>query len=101
VQLYGIAGFGFGGAHLDSGQQPNGQPLLRDENYSYVGGQLGVGLEGRLTRHFALGADLLGFLRARNDRHAAQNPEFVDPRTGRTTNTSGGGLLRLGATFYW
>ena len=101
VQVYGIAGFGFGAAQLDSGLQPNGQPVLRDEHYSYVGMQLGIGLEGRITRHFALGADLIGFLRWRNDRHAAQNPEFIDPRTGRTTNESGGGLLRLGATFYW
>jgi hypothetical protein len=101
VQLYGIAGFGAGAAYLDSGLRPDGQPVLRDETYSYVGMQLGLGVEGRVTRHFALGADLLGFLRWRNDRHASRNPEFVDPDTGRTTNTSGGGLLRLGATFYW
>jgi hypothetical protein len=101
VQLYGIAGFGFGAAYLDSGLQPDGQPVLRDETYRYAGGQLGLGVEGRVTRHFALGADLIGFLRWRTDRHAAQNPEFIDPATGRTTNTSGGGLLRLGATFYW
>jgi len=44
---------------------------------------------------------LIGFLRWRTDRHAADNPEFVDPVTHQTTNTSGGGLLRLGATFYW
>jgi len=101
VQLYGIAGFGVGAAFLDSGVRSDGQPVLRDETYAYVGGQLGVGLEGRLTRHFALGADLIGFLRWRNDRHAWREPEFVDPDTGKTTNTSGGGLLRLGATFYW
>ena len=88
-------------AQLDSGLQPNGLPVLRDEHYSYFGSQLGIGVEGRITRHFAIGADLIGFLRWRTDRHAAQNPEFIDPVTGRTTNTSGGGLLRLGATFYW
>lgn len=101
VQLYGIAGFGGGAAFLDSGTTAEGLPVLRDENYTYAGGHLGVGLEARVTRHFALGADLIGFLRWRNDRHAADNPEFVDPATGRSTNTSGGGLLRLGATFYW
>jgi hypothetical protein len=101
VQLYGIAGFGFGAAFLDSGLQANGQPVLRDETYRYVGAQLGIGVEGRVTRHFALGADLIGFLRWRTDRGAAQNPEFVDPASGRSTNSSGGGLLRLGATFYW
>jgi hypothetical protein len=101
VQLYGIAGLGGGTAFLDSGTTAEGLPVLRDETYSYVGGHIGIGVEGRVTRHFALGADLIGFLRWRNDRHATDNPEFVDPATGRTTNTSGGGLLRLGATFYW
>jgi hypothetical protein len=48
-----------------------------------------------------LGGDLLGFLRERQDRDAEEQPEFVDPVTHRTSNTSGGGLIRLGATFYW
>ncbi len=101
VQLYGIVGFGFGAAFLDSGVAADGQPVLRDETYSYRGGQLGVGVEGRVTRHFALGADLIGFLRWRADRGRGSEPEFVDPVTHRTSNTSTGGLLRLGATFYW
>lgn len=101
VQLYGLAGFGFGAAYLDSGVAADGRPVLNDERYRYFGGQLGIGVEGRVTRHFALGADLIGFLRWRTDRHADRNPEFVDPVSGRTTNTSSGGLLRLGATFYW
>ncbi len=101
VQVYGLAGFGLGAAYLDSGLASDGRPVLRDETYAYVGGQLGLGVEGRLTRHFALGADLVGFLRWRNDRDARREPEFVNPATGRSTNTSGGGLLRLGATFYW
>jgi len=101
VQLYGIAGFGGGVAFLDSGTLPSGEPVLRDETYTYVSAQLGVGVEGRITRHFALGADLIGFLRTRTDRHADRNPEFVDPVTGEVTNDSGGGLVRLGATFYW
>ena len=101
VQLYGIAGLGFGAAFLDSGVAADGLPVLRDETYAYTGGQLGVGVEGRVTRRFALGADLIGFLRWRTDRRAGDEPEFVDPVSGRTTNTSGGGLLRLGATFYW
>lgn len=101
VQLYGIVGLGFGAALLDSGTTAQGEPLLRDETYSYAGGQLGFGIEARVTRHFALGADLMGFLRWRRDPHAADNPEFIDPLTGRTTNTSAGGLVRLGATYYW
>ncbi len=101
VQVYGVAGFGVGQAYLDSGLQDDGRPVLRDERYSYFGAQVGVGVEARVTRHFAFGGDLIGFLRGRTDRRADRNPEFIDPVTGRTTNTSGGGLLRLGATFYW
>ena len=100
LQLYGIAGFGGGGAYLDS-SAPSGQRVLRDEKYSYFGVHLGFGLEARITRHFVLGGDLIGFVRGRNDRNADENPEFVDPVTHRTTNTSGGGLVRLGATYYW
>jgi hypothetical protein len=66
-----------------------------------VGAQLGFGVEARITRQFVLGGDLLGFLRERQDRDADEQPEFVDPVTHRTTNTSGGGVIRLGATFYW
>lgn len=95
VQIYGLAGFGVGGAYLDSGGR------LRDETYAYVGLQGGFGLEARITRHFAAGGDLIGFVRERNDRNASENPEFVDPVTHRSTNSSGGGLVRLGATFYW
>jgi hypothetical protein len=101
VQLYGIAGFGAGLAYLEGGTTADGLPVLHDQRYSYLGMQLGFGLEGRVTRHFALGGDLVGFLRSRTDRFADDNPEFVDPDTHRTTNTSGGGLVRLGATFYW
>jgi len=93
VQLYGLAGFGLGGAWVESD--------VRDATYAYVGVQLGFGVEARITRHFALGGDLLGFVRERSDRNARSRPEFVDPVTQRATNTSGGGLVRLGATFYW
>jgi hypothetical protein len=93
VQLYGLAGVGLGGAWVESD--------LRAATYAYVGVQLGFGVEARITRHFALGGDLLGFVRERSDRNARRRPEFVDPVTRRATNTSGGGLVRLGATFYW
>jgi hypothetical protein len=101
VQIYGLAGFGIGGAYIDSSSPSGDYRRLRDETYSYVGVQAGFGVEGRVTKHFALGGDLIGFVRERNDRNAAENPEFIDPVTHRTTNGSGGGLIRLGATFYW
>lgn len=101
IQLYGLVGFNGAAAFLDSGTTASGQPVLRDETYTYLGGHLGVGVEGRVTRHFVLGADLIGFLRSRRDRGAREDPEFIDPETHEVTNTSGGGLLRLGMTFYW
>jgi hypothetical protein len=93
LQLYGLAGFGVGGAWVGSGSS--------ETTYAYVGLHLGFGVEARITRHFVLGGDLLGFVRERNDRHADRRPEFIDPETNRTTNTSGGGLVRLGATYYF
>jgi hypothetical protein len=100
VQIYGLAGFGLGAAYIDS-SSASGTRRLRDETYAYVGLQGGFGLEARITRHFAAGGDLIGFVRERNDENASENPEFVDPVTHRSTNSSGGGLVRLGATFYF
>jgi hypothetical protein len=68
--------------------------------YTYFGGQGGIGLELRLSRKFALNIDALGFIRKRTDDNQRQ-PEYVDTNTGKTTNTSGGGLFRGGMTFWW
>ena len=42
---------------------------------------------------------MVGFVRGRTDSAADRNPEFVDEVTGRTSNTSGGGLMRVGIAF--
>jgi hypothetical protein len=55
----------------------------------------------RVSRSIALGGDIVGFIRGRTDDQASTVPEFEDPNTHRATNTSGGGLIRVGATFYW
>lgn len=68
-------------------------------DYGYFGGQVGAGLELRLSQHFALNGDLRGFLRGRIDTNDPE-PEFTH-EDGRTTNTSGGVYGRLGATFYF
>jgi opacity protein-like surface antigen len=80
-------------------------------DYTYFGGQLGAGLEFRLSKRLAFNVDVLGFVRSRTDidkngRHGKDKdsdklPEFMDPDTGRTSNTSGGGLFRGGLTFWW
>jgi opacity protein-like surface antigen len=95
AQVYLLAGFGFASAHAHD----DFQGVSYD--YSYFGGQVGAGLELRLSRHFALNADIRGFIRGRTDDQAAAHPEFVDPTTGQTTNTSAGALLTAGATFYF
>ena len=78
--------------HLEEGALPNTE-------YDYFGGHGGIGLEFRLSRRVALNIDALGFIRNRTDDDP--RPEFVDPETGRTTNTSGGGMFRGGISFYW
>jgi|CZKU01.1.fsa_nt_gi opacity protein-like surface antigen len=94
AQLYLLAGFGLSGAHVtsDSGSV--------DQHYTYFGGQIGAGLEIRLSRSFALNLDLRGFVRGRTDRMAQSQPEFTSA-DGRTTNTSGGGLITGGMTIYF
>ncbi len=102
VQVYALGGLGLSGANV-TGAPRSGQASFNshDEHYSYFGGQLGFGAEVRLSRRVAISGDIVGFVRGRTDDHADRAPEFIDPDTHRATNTSGGGLLRLGATFYW
>ncbi len=103
VQFYLI-----GGAHLSQAQvrSDSSHPLLdpMDDgkygaDYSYFGGQGGVGLEFRLGRRVGLHFDTLAFIRKRTDD--GPKPEYVDVATGRTTNTSAGLLFRGGLNFWW
>lgn len=91
LQVYTLAGFGLSGARVEGAAS----------SYGYFGAQLGIGVEARLARSVAVGVDVLGFVRGRTDDRSAYEPEFVDPATQRTTNSSGGGLMRAGLTFYW
>jgi hypothetical protein len=106
VQVYALGGLGFSGASVNRRnvtELSDGGLVESEERveYSYFGGQLGMGLEFRIGKRTALNVDVLGFVRGRTDERARTEPEFIDPETGRTTNTSGGGLLRGGITFYW
>jgi opacity protein-like surface antigen len=92
AQLYLLAGFGGSGAHVTSGSI--------DQHYGYFGGQIGAGLELRLSRNFALDIDVRGFIRGRTDQLSQSQPEFTST-DGRSTNTSGGGLLTGGMTIYF
>ena len=99
AQVYLLGGFGWSGAHVQSRDYVYTTNYI-DDHYTYFGGQAGIGLELRFSRHFALNGDIRGFIRGRVDDQAQYKPEFTDG-TGRSTNTSGGGLLTLGATFYF
>lgn len=90
-QFYGVLGAGFSWAHTE------GVRGARDN--TYAGGEAGVGVEWRLSRFFALNLDARFFLRERIDDNP--NPEFVDPATGASTDTSAGVRTQLGMTFYF
>jgi len=103
AQVYLLGGFGWSAAHLSDGCSSSSSGFYANycvDSYSYFGGQAGVGLELRLSRHLALNADLRGFIRGRIDGAADIHPEFRNS-SGQTTNTSGGGLLTAGMTFYF
>jgi hypothetical protein len=94
VQLYLLGGIGFSSAYVRYADRSTA-------HFSYVALDGGVGAEFRLTSHVAIDADVVGFVRGRTDSEASLYPEFVEPGTGRTTNASGGALLRLGLAYYW
>ncbi|HWL84904.1 MAG TPA: outer membrane beta-barrel protein, partial [Polyangiaceae bacterium] len=102
VQLYFPIGVDWSVAKINTedGDRWTGNGLP-DTTYHYFGGHAGIGIEFRVARHFALNLTLLGFVRGRTDSNADSNPEFVDPNTGRKTNTSGGGLVQGGMTIYF
>jgi opacity protein-like surface antigen len=103
AQFYLIGGMNYSHAQVKS---DFGSPLLTQQDdgtfgadYTYFGGHGGLGLELRLSRHVAINIDGIGFGRKRIDN--GKLPEFYDAQTGRTTNTSGGGIFRGGVTFWW
>ncbi len=96
AQLYLVGGIGWSSATVRDDSTSSSQ----DVKYGYFGGQAGIGLELRMARNFALNFDMRGFIRGRTDSKAREEPEFRDA-TGRTTNTSGGGIFTLGMTFYF
>ena len=100
AQFYFLAGFGWQGARVTRDTQALDSMGSYENNYSYFGMQGGFGMEFRVAKHFALNLALIGFVRGRTDSDAQNHPEFTDA-SGRTTNTSGGGVFQGGMTFYW
>jgi hypothetical protein len=69
-----------------------------DLTYDHVGGYAGLGLEVFATRRLSFHLDARGVIR---ERVGGNSPEFTDPNTGRTSNTSAGLVGSGGMTFYF
>ncbi|MFW5920386.1 MAG: outer membrane beta-barrel protein [Polyangiales bacterium] len=102
LQLYFTLGPGLAFAHAEGTNEHTG--LFESRDFSYIGGQAGIGLEWRIGRHFALNISGKGFIRQRVDDND-DDPEFVEFEdgvpTGNTSDTSAGGVANLGMTFYF
>lgn len=101
-QIYGVAGVGVSFAHAEDWNEFVTGPI-EAQDYAYFGGEAGIGAELKLGRWWAVNADVRGFIREEVTR--GNDPEFteIDPETGdlRSTDTSGGFTLNVGATLYW
>ncbi len=97
TQVYLLGGFGWSGARAVDDR--DGYDKM-EYKYVYFGVQAGAGLEFRLSKAVALNVDLRGLIRGRVDDQKRQHPEFVSG-DGKSTNTSGAGVLTGGLTFYW
>lgn len=104
-QAYMLIGGGMSFAKVDDGGDPwDDEWDDFDTRYTYIGGQLGLGVEWRISPVFALSADLRGFLRTRVDPDRDSNPEFEEITSSgerRSTNTSAGVTGNLGMHFYF
>jgi hypothetical protein len=95
-QVYALAGVGASYA-----LQELGFGRSRTRELGYVGGEVGLGFEWRISRLFALNFDVRGFVRHHIDD--GTGPEFtrVNPDgTVQSTDASGGVYGTLGMTFY-
>jgi hypothetical protein len=91
-----------GGMLGDFAHATDGHGLTPVElSYAHVGGYAGLGLEMFATRRLAFHVDARGFARERVGSGAERAPEFTDPGTGRTTNTSAGMIGTVGMLLYF
>jgi hypothetical protein len=100
AQAYVLGGMAFSAANVSAAAGSADFRARRDQRYSYFGGQLGLGVEIRISRRVAVASDVIGFIRGRTDEHWEDTSGNIDG-TERRSNTSGGGLLRAGVTLYW
>ena len=101
VQVFLLAGFHFGDAEAHVTRLGGVTVPLHYATYTYFGLQGGLGVDWRFARAVALTGDFQLFARWRIDSSTDIEPEYVDPSSHLATNASGGGLFRLGVTFYF
>jgi hypothetical protein len=104
-QFYFLAGLGLSFANVDYTAANRAAHAGRHgDDYSYFGGDAGLGAELQLSPRFSLFADARVFLRTRVDSSTTSNPEFARTTasgTTQTTNTSTGVLTQIGAALYF
>lgn len=91
-QVYALVG---GGVSFASQGYTSSRDFIATRDFFYVGGEVGIGAEIRLSRFFALNGDIRGFMR----ENVNGSTEFVEPT--RSTNTSMGLYGNVGMTFYF
>lgn len=112
LQFYGILGAGVSWANVEYGpdsqylraQLPSAFGPPSSAQYTYFGGEAGLGVELQINRHFSILADARGFVRTRIDSDASTNPEFIRPTSSTTaevSNLSAGIHSRVGVAFYF
>lgn len=102
-QVYALIGGGVSWA--SQGVTTRGGDWISSREFTYVGGEVGLGAELRISRFFAINGDVRGFIR----QNVAGGPaEFTEPYTNslgvlstHSTDTSGGIYGTLGMTFYF
>jgi hypothetical protein len=102
AQFYAFGGISWSFARVFSDRiEPNLADGTSDE-YSYFGGQLGVGIEFRVSRLVGINIDGLAVMRTRTDSDGGGLfPEFFDAVDREGSNTAAFGMLRGGVTFWW
>ncbi len=92
ILIYGVLGVFTTSAEVKGTQSA---PVPHGGRFSYVGGQVGAGIELRLGPALAFNAELLGYARQRNE---LPGPEETSRELRRD---SGGGIVRGGMSLYF
>ncbi len=102
AQFYIIGGVNWSFASVLAEEQQTHLAEGDKDNYTYFGGHLGLGLEFRITHLIGINLDGLAFVRTRtDDDQDGRYPEFYNPRTNEGSNSSAGGMVRAGVSFWW